>query len=206
MDRRQALKLLGASAAVAGLTPSQLAALLDSGHPAMRTRAAFTSEQRETVAAMAETIIPETDTPGAGEAGVAEFIEVIVSEWYAPDQQERFMRGLAHVDEHSTALFAVRFPYTGPERQTAILSELEAEGTALNAAATLAGGEMSPPFFHQFRSLVLHGFYTSEVGMAEELMFRKMPGRFHGCVDLETVTRPIPDEWPPARGQEAARG
>lgn len=188
MDRRTALRALGASATLAGLSPRQLAALLDTPLSHRRERAFFTTEQRETVEAMAEAIIPTTDTPGATDAGVADFIEVIVSEWYDPDQRADFMRGLAHVDEHAVALAGVRFPHVGSETQTAILSGMESEGEVLRRA----GAEGPAPFFHQFRSLVLYGYYNSEVGLRAELMFRRMPGRFDGCVDVREVTRPVP--------------
>jgi len=188
MDRRQLLRLMGSSAALAGIKPTQLAALLAPGAPRRPVRAFFTAEQREAVDTMGELIIPATDTPGALAAGVGEFIELIVGEWYEADERERFMRGLAHVDEHTEALTGVRFAYAGEVTQTAILSGLEAEGQALMAADDRA----PTPFFHRFRGLVLSGYYTSEIGMREELLYRPLPGRFDGCVDVADVTRATP--------------
>ena len=185
MDRRHLLRILGVTAAAAGLSPARLAALIAPGARRRPGSAFFTAEQREAVAAMAEAIIPETDTPGAGEAGVVEFIEMIVSEWMKSDERERFMRGLAHVDEHAEALTGVRFAYAGEPRQTAILSGLETEGRVLRER-----DEDAPaPFFNQFRGLVLSGYYTSEIGMKEELLWQETPGRFDGCADLAQVTR-----------------
>ncbi len=202
MDRRQALWTLGASATLVGLSPARLAALLKEGvRPPDASRAFFTGPQREAVDALADAIIPATDTPGAVEAGVTGFIEIIVSEWYESGPRERFMRGLAHVDEHAEALTGVRFAYAGREVQTAILSGLEAEGAELvrarEAAAAAPDGaadELPEPFFHQLRSLVLHGYYTSEVGLRDELLHRRLPGAFEGCVDVARVTRPAPVE------------
>jgi len=161
---------------------------MEMGVPALTGLSLFTAEQREAVEAMAEAIIPATDTPGASEAGVTDFIEVIVAEWYDAEQREHFMRGLTHLDEHSEALTGVRFPYAGTETQTAILTGLEAEGSAISEAPS----DAPTPFFHQFRGLVLYGYYNSEVGMRDELMFRRFPGRFDGCVDVREVTRPVP--------------
>ena len=186
MDRRDLLRMMGATAALAGLSPAKLSALLAPGAPRRTARAFFTAEQREAVDALAEAIIPETDTPGAIEAGVTDFIELIVAEWYEADERERFMRGLAHIDQHSEALTGVRFAYAGEALQTAYLSGLESEGRAL-----MERDEGAPaPFFHQLRSLVLHGYYTSEIGMRDELLFRRIPGSFNGCVDVTEVTKP----------------
>ena len=185
MDRRHLLQILGVTATAAGFSPDQLAALVDPGVRRRPGSAFFNAEQREAVAALSEAIIPETDTPGAVEAGVVDFIEMIVSEWMRPDERERLMRGLAHMDEHTEALTGVRFAYADEVTQTAILSGLETEGRVL-----MDGDEDAPtPFFHHFRSLVLSGYYTSEIGMKQELLWQEIPGRFDGCADLTEVTR-----------------
>ena len=185
MDRRHLLKLLGTSAAFVGWTPFDLEALLTQGGTLRANVAFFTDAQRETVTAFTDLIIPTTDTPGAVEAGGVEYMELIVSEWYNPEERERFMRGLAHLDDHSEALTGVRFPYAGPERQTAILKGMEAEGRSLADADP----EASQSFFHQARGLVLHGYYTSEIGMKEELLFVGIPGRYDGYAPLSEISR-----------------
>lgn len=190
MDRRQLLRLLGASAAALGLSPTDARALLAPDAPRRASRPFFTEEEREAATVLTDLIIPETDTPGAVEAGVVDYIEMIVSEWMNPGERERFMRGLRHLDTHAEAVTGVRFANAGEARQVAILSGLEAEGRAL------AERDPDAPtsFFHQTRALVLHGYYTSEVGMLEELRYRPIPGRFEGCVDVGAVTRARPEE------------
>ena len=186
MDRRHLLKLLGTTAAFAGLTSVELEALLTPGGTRRAGMAFFTDAQREAITVFSDLIIPTTDTPGAVEAGVVEYIELMVSEWYDAGERERFMRGLAHLDEHTESTTGVRFAYAGEEHQTAILKGMEAEGRALMDA------DLDAPesFFHQARGLVLHGYYTSEIGMKQELLWQETPGRFEGCVDLADVTRP----------------
>ena len=185
MDRRHLLKLLGTTTAFAGLSSAELEALLTPGGTRRAGMAFFTDAQREAVTAFSDLIIPTTDTPGAVAAGVVEYIELIVSEWYNARERERFMRGLAHLDEHTESTTGVRFAYAGVERQTAILKGMEAEGRAL-MEADLDGAES---FFHQARRLVLHGYYTSEIGMKEEMLFVGIPGRYDGYVPLSQISR-----------------
>ncbi len=185
MDRRDLLKLLGTSAAFAGLTPVELEALLSPGGTRRAGVAFFTDAQREAVTAFSDLIIPTTDTPGAVEAGVVEYIELIVSEWYNTGERERFMRGLAHLDEHTEATTGVRFAHTAEERQTAILKGMEAEGRALMDSDL----DVPESFFHQARGLVLHGYYTSEIGMKEEMLFVGIPGRYDGYAPLSEISR-----------------
>lgn len=188
MDRRQLLRVLGASAAAVGLSPAQARALLLPGTPRRPQEAFFTDRQRAAVTVLADLVIPETDTPGAVEAGVVEYAEMIVGEWMNDEERERFLAGLAHLDTHAGSLWNAPFAEVGETRQAAILSGLEAEGRALAER-----DEDAPEgFFHQVRGLVLHGYYTSEIGMREELLFRPLPGSFEGCVDVADVTRPAP--------------
>ena len=185
MDRRHLLRLMGAGAAALGLSPTDARALLAPGAPRRASRPFFTEEEREAVTVLSDLVIPATDTPGAVEAGVVDYLEMIVSEWMNAEERERFMRGLRHLDTHAEAVGGVRFAHAGEVRQTAILSGLEAEGRTLR--------ERDPdgptPFFHQTRALVLHGYYTSEIGMMEELRYQPVPGRFDGCVEVGEVTR-----------------
>jgi glucoside 3-dehydrogenase (cytochrome c) hitch-hiker subunit len=185
MHRRHLLKLLGTTAAFAGWSPLQLDALLTPGGTRRAGVAFFTEEQRETVASISDLIIPATDTPGAVEAGGVEYIELIVSEWYDAEEREHFMRGLAHLDEHSKALTGVRFAHAGEARQTAILTGMEAEGRTLQEADP----EAPESFFHEARALVVHGYYTSEIGMKEEMLFVGLPGRYDGYAPLAQITR-----------------
>ena len=190
MDRRHVLRLLGALAAATGLSPRQLSAL---GAPGARRRPRttfFTPLERATIEAIAEAIMPRTDTPGATDARLADYIELIVSEWYRPPDRGRFMRGVSDVDVRARTRGNRSFAAADTTDQATILSELEAEGRAQRVRDT----QGPAPFFHRIRGLVLHGYYTSEVGMTEELLWQVIPGRYEGCVDVARVTRSTPEE------------
>src|SRR5260221_11653484 len=91
MNRREALLLLAGTAAL----PDQLLAVGRAVHKKVRaeTLRALTPQQNETVATIAELIIPKTDTPGAREAGVPAFIDVMVADWGDDDQRKMFAAG-----------------------------------------------------------------------------------------------------------------
>src|SRR5579862_6279347 len=108
MERRDVLRLL-ATGAILHLAPSKMLpvaaearALLDN-QPSLRT---LNPHQDATVKAMAELILPRTDTPGAMDAGASAFIDLILTEWYDEVQRNVFLDGLAKVDSRSQALFA----------------------------------------------------------------------------------------------------
>src|SRR3989442_5510883 len=106
MNRRDMMRVLGGALALpllAGLPAERLDALGRAAHRRARARAGgFTGldpHPAETVATIAEMIIPQTDTPGARAAHVPEVIDLILAAWFAADDRARFLAGLADVDE-----------------------------------------------------------------------------------------------------------
>jgi hypothetical protein len=176
MQRREVLHLLGAAAVPAlALAPGRLHALgtavarrVARGHPT----GFFSVSEFRTVDEIAEQILPRTDTPGARDAGVARFIEVIVAEWDTEADRVAFMRGLADVDARSRTVGGRPFLELDAGQQRQVLSALEAEARVAPAAPV--------PFFRRMKGLTLFGYYNSEVGIREELKEVFMPGRFDG--------------------------
>lgn len=189
MERRRALKILGAASSVPVFAPSaalreaiefggRVRAQLDSGAPLQQT---LTPAQRRSVAAMAEVIIPETDTPGAGEAGVVEFVDALVTGWLDADEVDRFTAGLEATDARARDAFGAAFADATAEQQEQIVSELDGE---LDRLRRSGDGSESDTFFYDMRRFTLAGFFTSRVGL-QALGYRIIPGAFEGCVLLD---------------------
>jgi len=179
MNRREVLLLLAGTAAL----PDQLFAIGRAVHKRVRpgTLRALDPHQNETVATIAELIIPKTDTPGAREAGVPAFIDVMLADWGDDDQRKVFTAGLANLDERSRALFGKDFIACSPIQQTQILTDLDAELARLRDTKA----DMSKNFFQGMKWLTLTGYYTSEIGATSELHYRVVPGRYEPCYPLE---------------------
>jgi hypothetical protein len=142
--------------------------------------------QHATVAAIAEMIIPKTETPGASDAGVADFIDLIVSEWYTDEERTFFLNGLADVDERARRQFTKTFLQCSVEQRAEILRRLGQEMVS-DARKTRAHGDSQSKrpdnFYHMLRSLVLTGYYTSEAGATAELGYQVIPVHFDACAD-----------------------
>src|SRR5437763_15688592 len=104
MSRRELLLLVAGTTAL----PDQLLAIGRTVHQRVRagTLRALNPQQNETVATIVELIIPPTDTPGAREAGVPAFIDVMLADWTDDDQRRLYTARLAGVDEQQGGLFA----------------------------------------------------------------------------------------------------
>jgi hypothetical protein len=173
IDRREALRraalLLGgalSAPAIAGVLAGCQARAAREGEWTPR---ALTPEQAELVAAIAEHIIPETDTPGARAVGVHRFIDAMLAESFSADERRPFLAGLRDLEARA-------FLRQSPERQRALLEEMD-------RAATPGS------FFRTMKELTLLGYYTSEIGATRELRHEPVPGRFDGCVPLADIGR-----------------
>jgi len=186
MNRREALLALGGAAVLADplfAASRSLRARLGDG-----ALTVLDPHQNATVVTIADLIIPATDTPGAAAAKVNEFIDLCLGEWFDADERKRFLDGLAEVDARSTKRFGKDFTTCTPEQQTEMLQLLDAETAALRDADKQGlHREPSPSqrFFGNMKRLTLLGYFTSEVGVTEELHNPIIPGRYDGCVLLE---------------------
>jgi hypothetical protein len=192
MQRREALKLLLAGGALPAV-PTDLFAFFQGAHPAsgyaLRT---LNPHQNDTVVAMIDQVIPETDTPGAKGARVNEFIDVILTEWAFDDERQNFFAGLADVDKRSSELFGKDFVDASPVQQFTLLSAMDESIAGTYARRRRAGNtvpddrdkQLKGEFFKVFKNITVHGYHTSEIGFKQELKLEIIPGAQHGCMPL----------------------
>ena len=166
---------------------------------------ALNDKQRQMIDILAEMIIPETDTPGAREAGVPAFIDQMVSNWYRKNDQLNFIFGLRALDHHCRISFGSPFLDCSDEQQIVALEDMEQ-----NVSGTMSDGEIGGisdrvaatsgdfalwndipldgrEFFDQIKSLTVLGYYTSEIGIEHELIYDPQPGSYDGSADFATL-------------------
>lgn len=191
MTRRQVLQRIGVvlgGAVSAGVVVAVLSNERWRGGRAGWKPRTLTGELDELVATIAELIIPETDTPGARAARVDEFIDLLLSEWLDDADRDRFLAGLAELDATARSRFGAPFVELAAQRQVALLRPLDEAAAELRRAAAEAGEEVEEmPFFGLMKEMTLVGYYTSEVGLTEELGYEAYTGSFEGCVPLPVI-------------------
>ncbi len=203
MNRRDALQALAASAATPLLGASSFEMLVEAGHAVRQTMAgsaatlrALSPDEATSVGTLAEIIIPATDTPGAREAGVTEFIDTLLADWMLDAEREAFLTGLADLDTRARTAHGAAFAECSDTQQVELVTAMDAEVAELLAADRAAlydaysvgnrSTRTAPShFFYQMKRWTLVGYYTSEIGMVEELRHNFLPGEWDPCRVLE---------------------
>jgi Gluconate 2-dehydrogenase subunit 3 len=117
----------------------------------------FQPAEFQTVEALSECIIPESDTPGAKKAGVALLIDkAIVAE---PGRQNRFRVGISDLNAASITDYGKTFTELTEEQKTALLTRL-----SLESSSTPLGS-----FFMLVKDMTVDAYYKTEAGLKTEL-------------------------------------
>ena len=159
VTRRDAIKL-GAAATVAVSVEGTNAL---AGQPAPETY--FTREELALVDELAEMIIPADDhSPGARAAKVAAYIDARLAEAFDAKDRTTWRDGLKLIEQLSRQASGRPFlESTGAER-LALLERIAANE-----------GKPEKPeehFFKELKSRVVDAYYTSEIGIRQELEYR----------------------------------
>jgi hypothetical protein len=144
------------------------------------TPSVLTARHNEAVVALTELIIPATDTPGAKAALVNRFIDHVLST-ADPKERAEFIRGLTWLDDRCRARTGKDVASATAAELTDVVTLLAVEGTG--AAADAPG----IAFFRAIKSMTITGYYTTEIGLRQELGDdgRMMLGAFEGCTHPE---------------------
>ena len=118
------------------------------------------------ISRIADLIIPRTDSPGAIDADVPAYIDLVVAR--NTDQQLVVADGLRWLDGEAGRIAGKKFLDLSEEEQLSILEPL---CEAADSSSGLARGR-NVQFFSLMKSLTADGYYTSRVGLIEELQYK----------------------------------
>lgn len=189
IDRREAIRLVSSMlGGVALVSESALLAGCRDVRNADRQNGAqgFSTDEIALLDEVADTILPETSTPGAKAAHVGAFMALMVVDTYDAEDQTIFRDGMEKLDEASGAMHNVGFMEATPQQRLALLEQLDREQHAHTTArqqAQRSGAADSPPhYFRMMKELALLGYFTSEIGYTQAMRYVETPGRFDPCV------------------------
>lgn len=191
MDRRALIQWMvatGGLAAINRLSSDDIVSIGEEVHSRSHLRTAslpsagsLNAHELRTVAIAAERIIPATDTPGATDAGVAAFIDLMLTEWYPEMDQRRFRTGVADLDVRSRVRTRRAFVDATSSEQSALLEVLDSEVSTLRRARSPGANDH---WFAMLKYLTVWGYCTSEVGMRKTLHSFPPAMRYDGAASV----------------------
>ncbi|MBN9352103.1 MAG: gluconate 2-dehydrogenase subunit 3 family protein [Chitinophagaceae bacterium] len=183
MDRRDAIKsisiLLGGT--VIGSTY-----FLSGCKANEKTSLVFSPEDTSFLDEIAETILPETNTPGAKAARVGAFMIVMVNDCYEKEDQEIFHKGMKLLKDAARKKFDSPFMKLTPVQKTELLSALDKEQTTYQKNKK---PEDRSHYFRMMKELTLLGYFTSETGCTKALRYVETPGSYNGDLSYKKGDR-----------------
>lgn len=167
LERREVLRMLALAAGASGY-PGFSRWTFACGHggnerlqvrPSRYAPRFFSADEYPALERLTELILPSDGTPGAREAGVAEFVDFMVSS--DPKLQYRLRYGLAWLETRALRDHGRPFTKLVEAEQIALLEPLAYEDRHR------AGDEEGRAFFALLREHTVMGFYTSRIGLEQ---------------------------------------
>lgn len=175
MNRREAIKrtalLLGVAVSPSGITSALAQIARDPAAQPLH----FKAWQFAAISAVSEVILPRTDTPGAIDAGVPQFIDITYGDFLDEDDQLLIKKGINAINTAAKTAHDQPFAKISSAQQESILK-------------AIANDKQSDQrnFLRKMRELTLLGFFTSEVVAKNEsiAIWDPVPGTDVPCQDL----------------------
>ena len=196
LNRRAALKVIAVGVGTASTLPilengvvgqhkhsdMEMGQLPGASVPTAERGRFFNHQEKETIAAISDLIIPTDEhSPGARAAGVTDFIDLMVSE-SSNETRALWREGLAAVDRMSEQRFSAAFNQAGQEHQVSLLKAISRNERRPRT--------IEERFFVAIKSLTVDGYYTSPIGIHEELRYKGNAylKEFVGCTHPEHMS------------------
>ena len=172
MQRRTVLKNLLLLAGGTALLPSCLHSDKKISIPLHHL--SVSADQESLLAAITEAIIPKTDTPGAKELGIHQFVLVMMDDCATKEEQQKFLKGLSEVNNLAKKEYDNDFTACTAEQQTSLLARIDKKELK---------GDVNF-FLDKTKRLTIQGYLKSKYVMSNLLRYELVPGRFHGSVPV----------------------
>jgi hypothetical protein len=171
MERRNAIKTLGLSL---GSLISLPAWASNWSASTLVNRSLSTFNDVSLLAELVDTLLPATDTKGAKDLGVPQFIQTMLTDCYTWKARAIFEQNLVKIGPLSMERFGKPFVELAASQRLNILKLL--------AAST---DKETQDFYQTLRGLTIQGYMSSEYYMTTFTDYEMAPARFYGSVAVK---------------------
>jgi gluconate 2-dehydrogenase gamma chain len=126
----------------------------------------FDEHQNETLVVLSDLMIPATDTPGAKEALVNRYIDLVLAA-ETPENQRTFLNSLSYLDGESMRRYKAAFRYLPRENQEELLHALAYPSAISGWTGEAAAPDIGHGHFKFLKDQISTSYYNSETGAKE---------------------------------------
>lgn len=193
IDRRTLIGTLAALVGASALPMDVLAAATGKAKPYLAPAPFALLE------AVADTLVPDTDTPGAVAVGVPRILDGMLATWAAPETRTTLATALSAIDAAAVKSDGKSFAALSPARRKAMLTDHDlaalkpvprTDGLS-GFAAFLGAPSVADPGYSRLKTLVVTLYYASEVGLTREVIYEHVPGPWVPSLKITPETRPF---------------
>lgn len=134
----------------------------------------FSVTELDTLASVADTIIPAGDAIGALSVGVDKFLQKLIEKCYEKSVQDNVRIQLNNLEATAQSTHNKSFVSCDQSQRQALLAKLSA-----------SGNQQEQDFFNLMKSETIRGFNTSKEVMSTYQHYKVAPGHYYGCVDVK---------------------
>jgi gluconate 2-dehydrogenase gamma chain len=189
MDRRELLHraaiLLG-GALSSGTVAGVLAGCVSTPGGDAAAKTFLTPDEMRIVTAMSDQIIPRTDTPGALDVGVPDYVDRMLAGYYQNRERDIFRQGLRAVTTDAAEWSGKHFAELEPEQQVKLMTEYDRLAYDQNRRVA-ADPKLPPHFFRLMKELTIIGYCTSEAGATKFLKYAAIPGPLRSDIPYSEI-------------------
>jgi len=139
---------------------------------------AVNGDDEALLAELAETLIPETDTPGAKTTMAHHFTLVMIDDCQPDDIKTKYVNGLRSFEDACRKLGGKTFMESNSEERVALLRQVEANIDQFP--------EEVRTFYHFTRRYIIQGYTSSSFFLTNVKPYELVPGpNFKGCVPVD---------------------
>lgn len=164
------------------------------------TKRFLSPAQFSLLTAVADTIIPVTDTPGAVAVGVPRLLDGMLANWASAKSRALLTGALTEIEALAMSNDEMDFAALSPDRRKALL--VEHDKAALKPgpprteklsglAAMTAPPPVANPGYFKLKDLTIALYYASEVALTKELIYEHVPGQWVPSMKITPETRPF---------------
>lgn len=138
---------------------------------------------RGLIAEIADMIIPRTDSPGAKDAKVDDFIINVMQNCESKRSQSNFISGLVQLNRESHERFKSSFSSCSNHDKAVMLQELESRRIPHPFLNKVKNKLLGPSFFDQIKMLTVKGYCISREGATRGFAYDPLPKNFISCIN-----------------------